>query len=225
MCCSGCASASRCTRLSSVPIAHDEPGGRGLDGLDDELGRARPGRPWCTTSWVHSGCTSTWTPGTRSRTSSTHCAENRPCTEQCPFHRIIRASRSCSAVRPPFGLVRVPHHAVARGVIPSSQHRGVAAEVLVGQEEHLGVGLLRRTPTPARPRRCDDVQTAPPLRPQNALMSARGVHVGHGYDGRRRRRRRPARPRRPRPGASAGHVGHRAAGGEVGQDHLLRPGR
>ena len=45
----------------------------------------------------------TLTPGTRSRTSSTHSGVKRPCTEQWPSHRIIRAPRSCSTVRPPLG--------------------------------------------------------------------------------------------------------------------------
>lgn len=57
-----------------------------------------------TTSCLHSGCTSTVTPGMRSRTSLTESSENRPCTEQWPRQRIILAFRSCSAVRPPLGL-------------------------------------------------------------------------------------------------------------------------
>jgi len=37
---SGCAAASRLTRLSSVPIARLEPGSAASMGLDDEPGRA-----------------------------------------------------------------------------------------------------------------------------------------------------------------------------------------
>ena len=37
---SGCWAARRLTRLISVPMAKTEPGGRGLDGFDDEVGGA-----------------------------------------------------------------------------------------------------------------------------------------------------------------------------------------
>ena len=55
--CPGGRRPAACTRLSSVPIAQRRAGGRGLDRLDDELGRAdqvgleRRPRAW------HSGCT------------------------------------------------------------------------------------------------------------------------------------------------------------------------
>ena len=48
--------------------------------------------------------------------------------------------------------------------------RGVAAEVLVGEEED---ALARaRTPTRATARAFDEVQTMPPSRPQNAFRLA-----------------------------------------------------
>ncbi len=100
---SGWASASRFTRLSSVPSAHAEPGAAAssvwmMTSVDPTWSAA------VTTSCLHSGWTSTLTPGTRSRTSRTESRLNRPCTEQWPRQRIIRAPRSCSVVRPPRGL-------------------------------------------------------------------------------------------------------------------------
>ena len=66
----------------------------------------------------------------------------------------------------------------------------------------------------------DEVQTTPPCVPQNALMSAEEFMyvTGHGHVG------DPGVGQHV-PGVldlgQPGHVGHRAAGGEVGQDHLL----
>ena len=103
ICLSGWASASRRTRFSSVPTAHAEPAGAASIVL--MMNSVEPTRSAAfTTSCRHSGCTSTFTPGTRSRTSLTLSSVNRPCTEQWPRHRIIFASRSCSAVSPPPGL-------------------------------------------------------------------------------------------------------------------------
>ena len=56
--------------------------------------------------------------------------------------------------------------------MPISQHGGVAAEVLVGQEEHLGVRAFCSKAHSSATSALEEVQTAPPLRPQNALMSA-----------------------------------------------------
>ena len=77
-------------------------------------------------------------------------------------------------MRPPLGLVRVPHDAVVEGEAELA-HRGVAAEVLVGQEEHLAVA-----PDPAAwskaqsraVRALDEVQIVPPCRPVKALIAA-----------------------------------------------------
>ena len=74
---------------------------------------------------------------------------------------------------PPPGCMRVPHDALVEGDA-HLEDRGVAAEVLVGEEEDLGVARrafcanAQSSATSA----LDDVQTTPPLRPQNALMSA-----------------------------------------------------
>lgn len=86
-----------------MPIAHLEPAGAASRAL--MMYSVEP--TWsaaATTSCLHSGCTSTLTPGMRARTSLTDSTEKRPCTEQCPRHRIIFALRSSSAVSPPPGL-------------------------------------------------------------------------------------------------------------------------
>ena len=100
---SGWAFASRRTRFSSVPIAQALPAGAAS--RVEMMYSVEPTRSAaCTTSWRHSGWTSTVTPGTRSRTSRTDSSVKRPCTEQWPFHRITVARCSCSTVSPPPGL-------------------------------------------------------------------------------------------------------------------------
>ena len=84
-------------------------------------------------------------PGVRARSSSTTSTENRPCTEQWPFHRIIRAVAQRLGRDAAAGLPRVPHDAVVERH-PELEHRGVAAEVLVGEEQHLRVRLLLERP-------------------------------------------------------------------------------
>jgi hypothetical protein len=113
--------------------------------------------------------------------------------------------------------VRVVEHAVAEAE-SQFQDGGVAAEVLVGQEDDPLAALER---PPERPlgvrRRAHRAAVAP----DEALDVGRGVHV-------RDRHRAAGQPELgdPVPGgldlAEHRHVGHRAAGGEVGQDHALR---
>ena len=57
-----------------------------------------------TTSRVHSGCTTTRTPGCCSRAASTCSGRKRPCTEQCPFQSKKVAFWRASGVLPPRGL-------------------------------------------------------------------------------------------------------------------------
>ena len=117
---------------------------------------------------------------------------------------------------PAVGAVRVPDHAVVERE-PHLEDGGVAAEVLVGEEQHLrallvgplqgGLGVGRRADRAA-------------VAAAERLDVGAGVHVGHRHDvvgdagllhgG-------PGVLDLPQPG----HVGHRAAGGEVGEDHLL----
>ena len=94
---------------------------------------------------------------------------NRPCTEQCPRHRIILASRSCSAVRPPSGWCG-SQTTQSSSDHAHLQHGGVAAQVLVGQEQHLA--RRARSAHSSADLALEEVQTTPPCWPQNALMSA-----------------------------------------------------
>ena len=176
-----------------------------------------------TTSCRHSGCTITLTPGISRRAASTASTENRPCTEQCPRHRIIVASRSCSGVRPPHRAVRVPDHAVVERAAEVA-HGGVAAEVLVGQEEHLAALAAAWSSAQVSAvfalRRGADRAAVPA---GEGLDRRGGVHVGHrhgdvgdaGLD-----QLVPALLDL----VDRGHVGHRAAGREVGQHHGLGVG-
>ena len=104
------------------------------------------------------------------------------------------------------------------------EHGGVAPEVLVGEEEDLGaaleVGLLVEGPLEGDVGvggRAHDAAVAAAER----LDVGAGVHVGHRHDA-----VLDAGVGHRVPGvldlAQAGHVGHRAAGREVGKDHLLR---
>ena len=120
------------------------------------------------------------------------------------------------------GLPGIPHDAVVERET-HLEHGGVAAEVLVGEEEHLAAaldGLLLRERPLERDvgigRRAHDAAVATAER----LDVGAGVHVGHGYDAVGH-----ARVDQGVPGVlhlgEPGHVGHRAAGREVGQDDLL----
>ncbi len=124
------------------------------------------------------------------------------------------------------GQLGVPHHAVVEGHA-HLEHRGVAPEVLVGQEQHLAAGgavrLLRERPLQRHVGvggRADD----PAVLAAERLDVGAGVHVGHGYDvvGH-------AGLDEGVPGVldlgDPGHVGHRAPGRQVRQDHLLVRGR
>ncbi len=160
----------------------------------------------------------TFTPGMRSRTSATHSGENRPCTEQCPRHKIIVASRSCVGSQAA-GLarrVRVPHDAVVQAH-PHLQHRRVAAQVLIRQEQDLAA-LAKRPLEGAAGigRRAHGAAVAPGER----LDVRRGVHVrdwDHLVGDAEVLERIPALLDL----VIGRHVRHRAASREVGQDDLL----
>ena len=214
---SGCASASRLTRLSSVPIAQLDPAGAASMVL--MMNSVEPTRSaLSTTSCWHSGCTRICTSGIVARSSSTTSGEKRPCTEQWPFQRIIRASRSCSSVRPPLG------RSGFQTTQSSSERPSLSTAVLrprcwSGRKKHLGVGLLLERPLQRHlgvGRRADGAAVAAAER----LDVGRGVHVGHRYDA-----VGDAGLGQRVPGVldlvDPGHVGHRAAGRQVGQDHLL----
>ena len=126
---------------------------------------------------------------------------------------------------PPQISLRIPHH----HLVERHAHLvgGVPAEMLIGQEED----RARRAPTPSVSVAAafDDVQTTPPCSPQKALMRGRRIDV-RDRDDRAARRGAIASSRRAHllevgPAhlelIGIGHVGHRASGGEVRQDHLL----
>ena len=97
---------------------------------------------------------------------------------EAAVHRAVAAPQDHLRVaqllggQPAVGLARVPDDAVVERQ-PHLEHGGVAAQVLVGEEE--APSCPRRAAAKAHSSAAsalDDVQTAPPLRPQNALMSA-----------------------------------------------------
>jgi len=171
MCLSGWASASLFTRLSSVPMAHEEPGSAASIVL--MMNSVEPTRSaFVTTSCLHSGCTRICTPGIVARSSSTTVSEKRPCTEQWPFQRMTRAARSSSAVRPPLGLCgfQTTH---SSSEMPSLSTAVLRPRCWSGRKKILAWPSGRWASAHSRATSAlDDVQTAPPLRPQNALMSA-----------------------------------------------------
>ena len=127
--------------------------------------------------------------------------------------RVAQLLRGQAAAR----LVRVVEHAVVE-VEAHLQHGGVAAQVLVGQEEHLLAALERPVQRPLGVGRGADHAA---VAADEALDVGGGVHVRHRHG-------RSAMPSvlQDLPGrldlAEHRHVGHRAAGGQVGQDDLLR---
>ena len=218
---SGVSSSSRLTRWISVATP-----------ITDPLGAAAT--PWMrwsvdptrsatsTTSWAHSGWTMTIPSGCSARNAVTCSGRNRWCTEQWPFHKQQRRLLHLDVAQPAQGQARVPHPHVVRPV--AQLVAGVAAQVLVGEEEDLlappglqspgqdGPGVRRGAHRPA-------------VAPDERLQGGRRVHVGDGHD--------PVDvgdPGQLLPGllhlVDVGHVGHGAAGVEVGQEHpLVVPGQ
>ena len=115
---------------------------------------------------------------------------------------------------------RVPEPHLVEGV--THLHAGVAAEVLIGEEQHLVGGLLIERPREhgARIRRGADGAA---VAAHERLEGGRRIHVGdrdHAVDV------GDAADLLPRllDRLDVGHVGHRAAGVQVGQEHLLMVG-
>ena len=122
-------------------------------------------------------------------------------------------------------LVRVPEDAFVEGQAELTD-RGVAAEVLVGQEQHLAgavdaSGLVERPPQ--RGLRVGRRADRPAVPAGERLDGRRRVHVGDRTDDLGDAVAEHVEQLVPRvlDLADAGHVGHRAAGREVGQDHRL----
>ena len=101
----------------------------------------------------------------------------RVCTEQWPFHRIILRAVHLLGIEAAEDLVRIPHdHLVERN---AHLVRGVAAEVLVGQEEDLLAALERPLQRGRGVRR--RAHRAAALADKR-LNRRRGVDVGHRHD-------------------------------------------
>ena len=177
MVCSGCWPARRCTRLISVPIAKVLARWCGGDGLDDVVGRAGfVGRvdDLHGALRMHDDAHAGIAVRALRRSVST---VKRLCTEQKPCQRMTRASSSVCGALPPSALRRIPH----RHLLQRYAHGlgGVAAEVLVGEEED----PLAAFEGPLEHRRgvgggADDAAVLAAER----LQGGRGVHVGDGDD-------------------------------------------
>ncbi len=218
---SGVSSSSRLTRWISVPTPITEPGGASATAR--MMKSVEPTRSaTSTTSWEHSGWTTTMPPGCSARKASTWAGGNRWWTEQCPFHSSRVGRLEGGVVEAALVESRVPHRHVVGAV--AQLEAGVAAQVLVGEEEDLvaaAVPLVVRSEGPGQHgpgvgRGADH----PAVGADERLQRGRRVHVGdrdHPVD--------VGHPGQGLPGllhrVDVGHVGHRAAGVEIGQDHLL----
>src|SRR5487761_2153068 len=81
---SGCSRASRFTRLTSVPMAHTAPAGDSsttlmIYSVEPFISAA------ATTSWLHSGCTTTRTPGKHSRATTIYSTQKHWWVEHQPY--------------------------------------------------------------------------------------------------------------------------------------------
>ena len=199
-----------------------DPGGRRRDRLEDELGRA-----------VEIGRLHHLAPAFRvdddldARVIAPRLARSAPTvkrawTEHQPRQRIRRARRSASTELPPSGR-RGSQTTIASSGMPS-------LTPVLRPRCSSGKKSTRSPRSNAHSQDArsafDEVQTMPPPLAAERLERGGRVHVGDRDD--RRRVRPPAAPSASaRAGVQqgaprlVGHVGHRAAGGEVGQDHPL----
>ncbi len=218
---SGVSSSSRLTRWISVPTPMTEPDGRLGHGPDDEVGgpdlvghlhHLVGALGWTTT--IPSGCSA--------RKASTWAGRNRWWTEQWPFHSRRRGRLEGDVVQAALVPTGVPHRHVLGAV--AQLEAGVPAEVLVGEEQD----LVAPAPTVAVPSEGPG-QDGPGVRRRahhtavaadEGLEGGRGVHVGdrhHPVDVGDGAEGLPGLLHR----VDVGHVGHGAAGVEVGEDDLL----
>ena len=170
-----------------------------------------------TTSIMHSGWTMILMPGYFARICVTCCGRNIWWTLQQPFQRITRLRRMSSGVLPPSGLGRIPQ----RHLLQRNAHRPgrVPAQVLIGEEQHAaapGERPIERGPGVGR--RADDAAVPAAKR----LQAGRRIDVGdrHQVVGVDHLGQLPPAVFDLR---DVGHVGQRAAGGQVGQDHRHAP--
>ena len=151
------------------------------------------------------------------RPGTPRCApvRNRWCTEQWPFQSRNVASLQSASASPP--RLKRGFHTAHVGFAVAHRVAGVAAEVLIGEEEDL-VALLE----------CPFEHLAgvgggadrAAMTTDEGLQGGRTVHVGdrhESFDIDHGAQRLPGLLDL----VEVGHVGHGAAGVEVGQDHLL----
>ncbi len=163
---SGRSSASRFTRLISVPIASTSPGFAASTCLRMYSVEPAPSAA-STTAAGHSGCTITRTPGCAARACSIWATVKRLCTEQNPFHKMTRASRNASAELPPSGRCG-RHSGISASLTP-------IAFAVLRPRCWSGKNTTRWPRANAHSstvRAFEEVHTMPPLRPQNALIAA-----------------------------------------------------
>ena len=198
---SGVSSSSRLTRWISVPTPMTDPVGCLLDGPDDEVGRADlVGQLADLVARTRGGrrrCRRGARPGRRRRARAGSAGGPSSGPSRAGRWRSLRSA----SVRPPRSQAGVPHaHVVVR---VAHGQAGVAAEVLVGEEQHLRRRRRRPRPGPERPlqhgagvgRRAHRAAVAA----DEGLQRGRRVHVRDRHDGRDVDRRRPAPPTPPRP--------------------------
>ena len=160
--------------LHEVELGADRPGRagrRGLDGLDDELGRPDQvglGDHLVGALGVHQDLDAG---DPRADVVDARRRRTGRAPSSGPSTGSSSRRASSSAVSPPLGVCGF-HTTQSSRREPELEHGGVAAEVLVGQEQHLRVRAFWSKAHSSATWALDEVQTAPPLRPQNALMSA-----------------------------------------------------
>ena len=218
---SGVSLSSRLTRWISVPTPITDPAGASATAR--MMKSVEPTRSAAsTTSWEHSGWTTTMPSGCSARKASTWAGGKRWWTEQCPFHRSRVADLRVGVVEAAPVETGVPHGHVVGAV--AELEAGVAAQVLVGEEQDLVAPAVTRGLVPEGPgehgpgvgRRAHHATVAT----DEGLQGGRRVHVGD--------RDHPIDVGDPGQGVprllhrvDVGHVGHGAAGVQVGQDDLL----
>src|SRR5437588_791560 len=162
----GCSAANRCTRWISVPMASVEPAGAASTALMMES--VEP--TWSassTTSWAHSGWTTTWTPGCSARAASTCETRKRWCTEQWPFQSRKVASLASRSSRPPNSRLG-SHTRMSPGPNPS-WYAVLRPRCWSGKNSSFSPRSRAHAITA---RALDEVHTAPPWRPTNAFTAA-----------------------------------------------------
>ena len=165
--CRGGRAARRCTMWISVPTPITAPGRRGLDPVEDALGGAdlvgdldHLVRALGVHDHLPSGCSA--------RNAATWSGVKRWCTEHQPRHSRNVASLTSRSSRPPSSRLRVPDAHV--GLAVAHGEPGVAAEVLVGEEQHLVAP--GEAPTRGRPGRWTTCTPRRRASPTNALIAA-----------------------------------------------------